>query len=192
MLNSRTKQSQTVNRLQTVPVDVLVLQPHNRVTPNQYSRLSCLFSGLQGDVLFQNRSNSLQASATRDLMTAGLYWFLPELRRLRRVMWVGHWSYRFPQHVRPKRWVFSLWIIVTKWGDGSVTWSWWSKKVLMHALELASQTFTLLSDELRGAERTELLMFYGLSWPAQFILAPWSGNFVWKTASADGAFAQRE
>lgn len=36
-----------------------------------------------------------------------------------------------------------------------VTWSWWSKKVLMHALEPASQTFTLLSDELRAAEDRE-------------------------------------
>lgn len=36
-----------------------------------------------------------------------------------------------------------------------VTWSWWSKKVLMHALEPASQTFTLLSEELREAETSE-------------------------------------
>lgn len=35
-------------------------------------------------------------------------------------------------------------------GLDEVTWSWWSKKVLMHALEPASHTFTLLSDELRG------------------------------------------
>lgn len=36
-----------------------------------------------------------------------------------------------------------------------VTWSWWSKKVLIQALELASQTFTLLSDELIGGRERE-------------------------------------
>ena len=30
----------------------------------------------------------------------------------------------------------------------TLTWSWWSKKVLTHTLELVSHTFTLLSDEL--------------------------------------------
>lgn len=37
-------------------------------------------------------------------------------------------------------------------GRSCVTWSWWSKNVLIHALEPASQTFTLLSDELGEAE----------------------------------------
>lgn len=40
----------------------------------------------------------------------------------------------------------------TKVWRSCVTWSWWSKNVLIHVLEPASQTFTLLSDELGKAE----------------------------------------
>lgn len=104
-------------------------------------------------------------------------------------------------------WIFTLWILdyhtlrskrkkkAPKHRVFFVTWSWWSKKVLIHALELASQTFTLLSDELRVAEERQHLTCFTvhLSVKTLWCLAAlnslfWHrelGNFFWKTASVD-------
>ena len=51
----------------------------------------------------------------------------------------------------------SRWLQVWK---SCFTWSWWSKNVLIHALEPASQTFTLLSDELGEAENRSILTLF--------------------------------
>lgn len=94
-------------------------------------------------------------------MTAGIIALVQA--EVSEVGWWLHWS--FPENTDDdRRCVFSLWIWSEHTEGGNmgldeVTWSWWSKKVLMHALEPASHTFTLLSDELRGW-RTFLKQLY--------------------------------
>lgn len=96
-----------------------------------------------------------------------------------RVMWevaLRHWLHWFlPDTSAPTADVLSL----SEFDYGTlrrkrcrvifVTWSWWSKKVLIHALELASQTFTLLSDELRVAEDRKHFFFHFCTVP-NFVL----------------------
>lgn len=128
------------------------------------------------------------------------YWFLPELKHQREVMWgaaAWHWPHWFPNTLAPySGWIFTRWIwIITRSGHKRkkkkkkehpkkhsvffVTWSWWSKKVLIHALEPASHTFTLLSDELRVAEeRQHFNMFHSSSRCQSFVMSGWSRQFI--------------
>lgn len=119
---------------------------------------------------WENRSTSPQASATRDLMTAGIIGFTrAETSQMGYVK--GH-SVTLAISISPPthqhlQWTdfLTLNLITNTLSEERqdyicVTWSWWSKKVLMHALELASQTFTLLSDELRAAEERGHFTFY--------------------------------
>lgn len=105
-----------------------------------------------------------------------------------RVMWevaLWHWLHWFlPNTSTPTADVFSL----SEFDYGTfrrkryrvifVTWSWWSKKVLIHALELASQTFTLLSDELRAAEDRK--HFFSFLYFTKLRVAQLLYSWVWK------------